>query len=146
MIIVVALAVRALLVVGPQGVTEPPPAPVSTAPSPEPPPTSLPPTETPTESPTEPDTTPAPTPSESTEPAECTVGNPTARQPHPTDGRIHGGGLSFPKTAGFTPTEQQSYFTWAYGAPGLPPRVDPNVNPGLTMRVRQPTVDGWATP
>ena len=145
MVIVVALAVRALLVVGPQGVTEPPPAPASTAPSPEPAPTSLPPTETPTESPTESSTSPAPTPSEPTKPAECTVGNPTARQPHPTDGRIHGGGLSFPKTAGFTPTEQQPYFTWAYDVAGQDRPVEVQWNSTYVVGAL-PTFDGFESP
>ena len=55
---------------------------------------------------------------ESPVPVECPLGNPTARQPHPSDGRIHGGGLSFPKTADVSPTEQQPYFTWAYDVAG----------------------------
>ena len=141
MIIVVALAVRAVLVVGPQGVTNRRPLPRAPRPArsrrpracrrPRPRPSRT--------------TTPAPTPSDSTEPAECPVGNPTARQPHPTDGRIHGGGLSFPKTAGFTPTEQQPYFTWAYDVAGQDRPVEEQWNSTYVVGAL-PTFDGFESP
>ena len=43
----------------------------------------------------------------------CPEGQPTARQDHPADGRIHGGGLSFPKVDGWHDTSGAS-FSWAY--------------------------------
>lgn len=74
------------------------------------------------------DTTPAPTPSRtagatpspsgspSPTPSEpCPVGDPFTRQEHPDDGRVHGGGLSFPQQPGWQdPGVQASAFTWAY--------------------------------
>lgn len=45
----------------------------------------------------------------------CPVGNPFARSDHPRDGRVHGGGLSFPRQPGWEdPGPQASVFTWAY--------------------------------
>jgi hypothetical protein len=139
MIIVVAVAVRAVLFVDREGVT--PPAPASTAPSPEPMPTGL----APTETPSEPDNSAAPEPGESTVPAECAQGDPTARQPHPADGRIHGGGLSFPKTAGFIPTEQQPNFTWAYDLGGQDRAVEEQWYSTYVVGAVS-TVDGFDSP
>ena len=62
--------------------------------------------ETPTPTPSE--SAPTPTPTQSPEPSEeqpvqpCPEGDPTARQDHPADNRIHGGGLSFPMVSGWT--------------------------------------------
>ena len=78
-------------------------------------------------------------------PAECPLGNPTARQPHPSDGRIHGGGLSFPKTAGFTPTEQQSYFSWAYDVGGQDRAVEEQWYSTYVVGAL-PTFDGFESP
>ena len=81
------------------------------------------------------DTTPAPTPRRHRPPAPprpprrarsrarprsatagpCPVGDPFTRQDHPRDGRVHGGGLSFPRQPGWQdPGVQASAFTWAY--------------------------------
>ena len=138
--IVVAVAVRAVLVIG-EGVTPPPAAPASTQPSPDAVPTSLP----PTQAPTEPDGSATPTPGDSTVPAECALGDPAARQPHPSDGRIHGGGLSFPKTAGFTPTDQQSYFSWAYDIGGQDRAVEERWNSTYVVGAL-PTFEGFESP
>ncbi len=77
------------------------------------------PTPTPTPTPTTeaPSASPSPTPGRSatlrTEP--CPVGDPLARQDHPQDGRVHGGGLSFPQPEGWdSPGPQVSGFSWAY--------------------------------
>ena len=110
-------------------------------PSPEPVPTSPPPTPTPTE----PDGSATPTPGDSTVPAECALGDPTARQPHPADGRIHGGGLSFPMTAGFTPTEQQSSFSWAYDVGGQDRAVEEKWNSTYVVGAL-PTFEGFESP
>jgi hypothetical protein len=56
-----------------------------------------------------------PSPSETAGAAPCPVGSPFSRQDHPQDGRVHGGGLSFPQQPGWTsPGPQASVFTWAY--------------------------------
>ena len=140
MAIVVAVAVRAVLV-GREGATPPPPAPASTRPGPGPEPTSPPPTQTPTQ----PDRSATPTPRDSPVPAECALGDPAARQPHPSDGRIHGGGLSFPKTAGFTPTEQQPYFSWAYDVGGQDRAVEERWYSTYVVGAL-PTFEGFESP
>lgn len=60
-------------------------------------------------------TTPSlfPTPSEEQPVQPCPVGQPTARQDHPADGRIHGGGLSFPEVPGWQHSSGAAY-SWAY--------------------------------
>ena len=82
---------------------------------------------------------------DSTVPAECPLGDPAARQPHPSDGRIHGGGLSFPKTAGFTPTEQQSYFSWAYDVGGQDRAVEEQWYSTYVVGAL-PTFEGFESP
>jgi hypothetical protein len=67
--------------------------------------------ETPTPSQSTP--TPSPTPTEAEPVQPCPEGQPTARQDHPTDGRIHGGGLSFPKVPDWAEAAPYSY-SWAY--------------------------------
>ena len=77
-------------------------------------------TPTPTPSSPSPSPTPTPTPNASTPPpmTSCPVGDPTARQDHPSDGRIHGGGLSFPKQQGWDPSALKTGLTWAYDVDG----------------------------
>ncbi len=57
--------------------------------------------------------TPTPTPSPTEQLRACPDGQPTVRQDHPTDGRIHGGGLSFPEAKGWDPSSGAE-FSWAY--------------------------------
>lgn len=75
-----------------------------------------------------PSASPSPTPSPSDAPsASCPLGDPTARQEHPDDGRVHGGGLSFPMQRGWSfPGEQASDFTWAYDVGETDLRVEPS--------------------
>ena len=70
---------------------------------------------------------PTPTPSPpSAPPVPCPGGNPRARQDHPVDGRIHGGGLSMPAQPGWaSPGVQTDGFTWAYDVG----ETDTNVQP-----------------
>ena len=59
--------------------------------------------------------TPTPVPSEVPSAEPCPIGDPFSRQEHPRDGRVHGGGLSFPEQPGWLdPGVQSSAFTWAY--------------------------------
>ena len=78
-------------------------------------PTTEPETPTPTPSVSEP--TPEPTASPeptSEEPMQpCPTGQPTVRQDHPSDGRVHGGGLSFPEVSGWDSVSGAG-FSWAY--------------------------------
>lgn len=71
--------------------------------------------ETPTTapSPSESTPTPTPTPTEEQPLQPCPEGQPTARQDHPSDGRVHGGGLSFPEVSGWQNTSGAS-FSWAF--------------------------------
>jgi hypothetical protein len=76
-------------------------------------PTTEPETPTPLPSQSVPTPTPVPTPTEERPLQPCPDGDPSARQDHPTDGRVHGGGLSFPKVPGWTDSSGTS-FSWAY--------------------------------
>lgn len=61
------------------------------------------------------ESSPTPVPSTSASAEPCPVGDPFTRQEHPRDGRVHGGGLSFPRQPGWLdPGVQASAFTWAY--------------------------------
>ncbi len=72
------------------------------------------PTAEPTPSPS-PEPTPDPSGSASTKPlTSCPTGDPGARAGYPADGRVHGGGLSFPKVGGWRDDLQASGFSWAY--------------------------------
>ena len=72
------------------------------------------PTPTPSATPS-PEVTPTPVPSASASAGRCPVGDPFTRQEHPRDGRVHGGGLSFPRQPGWQdPGVQASAFSWAY--------------------------------
>jgi len=74
-------------------------------------PTTEPETPSPTPSQSQPTPTPTPTAAQPVQP--CPEGQPTARQDHPTDGRVHGGGLSFPEVPDWAETAPYSY-SWAY--------------------------------
>lgn len=122
----VALVVLALLgvliiraVVGDRSVVDDGPLPTPTvsgwddssptepaSPTPSDPPPSPAPTATPTR-------TPTPTPTEEQPLQPCPEGQPTARQEHPSDGRVHGGDLSFPEVAGWRASSGLA-FSWAY--------------------------------
>lgn len=76
-------------------------------------PTAEPQTPTPTPSQSRPTPTPSPEPT-SEEPLQpCPVGEPTVRQDHPADGRVHGGDLSFPRVSGWQDAPGTE-FSWAY--------------------------------
>lgn len=139
-VIVIALAVRAVLDVGSDGVTPPPTAPAGTLPS-----TEAAPTSPPTDGSSEPGRSVTPTPGDPTESADCPLGEPASRQPHPSDGRIHGGGLSFPQTANFIPTVQQSYFSWAYDVGGQDRAVAENWYSTYVVGALS-TIDGFESP
>ena len=78
-------------------------------------PTTDPETPTPTPSASQPTPTPTstPTPTEAQPLQPCPEGRPTVRQDHPADGRIHGGGLSFPEVKGWRDNSGSAY-SWAY--------------------------------
>lgn len=110
------LAVRGLVADRPR--VDPGPLPSSTvsgwddsSPAPEP--------ETPTPAPSATEPAPSTTPTPAPEPTEelpvqpCPEGQPLARQDHPTDDRIHGGGLSFPKLPGWEESSGAAQ-SWAY--------------------------------
>ena len=44
----------------------------------------------------------------------CPEGAPDARSPHPSDGRVHGGNLSFPRVDSFIPEAPENRLTFAY--------------------------------
>ena len=46
--------------------------------------------------------------------APCARGDPNRRDDHPTDGRVHGGGLSFAEVAGFAPAAPEPRLSFAY--------------------------------
>ena len=57
----------------------------------------------------------------------CTSDDPLARRKHPTDGRVHGGGLSIPAQRGWqTPGQQVSNFSWAHDVGESDGYVRPN--------------------
>lgn len=83
------------------------------------------PTATPSPSKT-PSPTPSPSASESTRPlTECPLGEPHARADHPADGRVYGGGLSFPRLAGWEDDVQTSGVSWAYDVGSQSKRLEP---------------------
>lgn len=88
-------------------------------------------TPTPTPSPSRtPSRTPGPTPSSSAVPpgrVACAQGDPPARAPHPADGRVHGGTLSFAPPGGAW-QEDLSYpylMSWAYDTAGVTQMTEP---------------------
>lgn len=90
-------------------------------------PTTEPETPTPTSSVSQPPPTPTPTPTPTEEqPLQpCPEGDPGARQDHPSDGRIHGGGLSFPKISGWKGLSTASEYSWAYDVAGQQKQLEP---------------------
>ena len=71
------------------------------------------PTPTPSVSVPSPTPTPVPTPTEEQPLQPCPKGQPLSRQDYPTDGRVHGGGLSFPEAEGWESSSGFAY-SWAY--------------------------------
>jgi hypothetical protein len=70
----------------------------------------------PTPTPTPPTPSGSPSPSDAT-PAPlipCPQGNPNFREPHPIDGRVHGGNLSFPEEPTFSAAEEEPRFSFAH--------------------------------
>lgn len=67
----------------------------------------------PTSSPSTNRTSPRPT-SAAPRAIGCPEGAPDARSPHPSDGRVHGGNLSFPRVDSFVPEAPENRLTFAY--------------------------------
>lgn len=114
LILVGVLVVRGLF--APRPIVDPEPLPSSTVSGwDDSSPTTEPETPTPTPSASEPTPRPtqSPAPTEEQPLQPCPEGQPTARQDHPSDGRIHGGGLSFPRVSGWQDTSGAA-FSWAY--------------------------------
>ena len=62
-----------------------------------------------------PTATPSPTaPPATPVPARCPKGNPNQRADHPSDGRVHGGNLSFPAQPTFDPAALERRFSFAH--------------------------------
>ncbi len=114
-------------------------------------PSALQPTPEPSESPVGPtpssaDPSASPTSDGSTPAAGvCPLGDPSFRQDHPRDGRIHGGGLSFPRSDAFGPTQQQGYFSWAYDVAGQDRRVEATWISSYIVGAL-PTFEGFESP
>jgi hypothetical protein len=74
------------------------------------------PTPTPTPSPTPTSSSPSPSPSPRTPAAlvPCPLGLPGLRAPHPSDGRVYGGNLSFPAEPTFRPATEEPRMTFAF--------------------------------
>ncbi|BAK37277.1 hypothetical protein MLP_42630 [Microlunatus phosphovorus NM-1] len=72
---------------------------------------TLEPSNIPSEAPSRP--LPTATPSEARPLRPCPEGMPISRQPYPSDGRMHGGGLSFPRVSGWDDASGLAY-SWAY--------------------------------
>lgn len=68
---------------------------------------------------------PTPTPSSPAEQVPCPQGDPTARQPHPEDGRLHGGGLSIPRQKGWDGPSPSGALSWAYDVEGQTKQIEP---------------------
>jgi len=83
---------------------------------------------TPTPTPSDPSRTATPRPSAATSAplVDCPIGDPSARQEYPADGRIHGGDLSFPAQPGWNPTQHTSGLSWAYDVDGQQQTIEPN--------------------
>jgi len=88
-------------------------------------PTTPPETPTPTPTPSVSKPTPTPTPTEERPLQPCPEGDPRARQDHPADDRIHGGGLSFPKISGWKGLATPSAYSWAYDVAGQQKQLEP---------------------
>jgi hypothetical protein len=66
-----------------------------------------------TPSPTPTPSSPSPSPSPAA-PVPCPLGLPGQRAPHPVDGRVHGGNLSFPAEPTFRPAAEEYRMTFAF--------------------------------
>ncbi len=86
-----------------------------------------------------------PSPQPSTTAVGCPPGDPAFRQDHPTDNRIHGGGLSFPKVPGYSPIVNQSSFTWAYDVDGQEKAIATNWSSMYAVGA-VPTFNGFDSP
>jgi hypothetical protein len=83
------------------------------------------PTARPSRTPSTASATPSPSPFP-TPTTPCPIGNPFAQQDRPRDGRVHGGGLSFPRQPGWEdPGRQADAFTWAYDLGETDLQVEP---------------------
>jgi hypothetical protein len=75
-------------------------------------------TPTPTPAPTLSPSSPSPSPSASPQPTAalvpCPLGLPGMRAPHPTDGRVYGGNLSFPAEPTFRPANEEPRMSFAF--------------------------------
>lgn len=108
---------------------------------------------TPSPTPT-PTPTPSPSPSPSRSPSAakrnpleaCPIGGPTVRQPHPSDGRLHGGGLSFKPHSDW---EDPGYYlrglSWAYDVTGQSQATEPQWLAILAVGSLR-TADGFDNP
>ena len=107
-LVLLALLVRTLLAnLGPITVDpSPPPTVVGDDSSPTP-------TSTPTRSPTLTPSAPSPLPSPAA-PVPCPLGLPGQRAPHPVDGRVYGGNLSFPAEPTFRPATEEYRMIFAF--------------------------------
>lgn len=103
------------------------------------------------------DSSPLPTPSPSPHPTSesqapqsrvaCTAGDPYAAQPHPSDGRIHGGSLSIAQPGGAWRRDDDyaREMTWAYDVAGADEWVEPRWLAMVAVGSVH-TADGFHTP
>lgn len=81
---------------------------------------------TPTPTPT-PSVTPSPTATPSASLVDCPQGEPMTSNDHPSDGRVHGGGLSFAPISGWTTDDAAAAgLSWAYDVHGQYQKVVPD--------------------
>jgi len=100
-----------------------------------------------------PTATPSPTasssPTESAEPQglqACPDGEPSDRQPHPSDDRIYGGDLSFSPPSGYErDTGYSTGFTWAYDTDGVSVTTEPGWASLMAVGYVK-KADGFTTP
>jgi Protein of unknown function (DUF2510) len=127
---VVVLAVLALVVrnflVGVWPITidpAPPPTVIGNDSSPTPTPPS-----TPSPSPSSPSPFPSPSPRTPSALVPCPLGLPNLRSPHPVDGRVHGGNLSFPAEPSYRAATDERRMTFAYDV--IQQQLPVNASPG----------------
>ena len=82
----------------------------------------------PTPTPTPPPPPGSPTPSSATAVplVPCPEGDPNFREPHPVDGRVHGGNLSFPEEPSFDAAAEEPRFSFAHDVTQQTTNVDDN--------------------
>jgi hypothetical protein len=111
-LLLLALLVRTLLAnLGPITVDPAPPPTVVDDSSPIPTPMRTP---SPTPTPSSPSSSPSPSPRSPAALVPCPLGIPGLRAPHPVDGRVYGGNLSFPAEPTFRPAAEEYRLTFAY--------------------------------